>query len=81
MQSNVIWNNCMISLYGILSVLGASVSHINDLYNINKMPLPVLKKHAKITNEQLPPAFFSYSFPFNNSYSGLLGYWLKYEED
>lgn len=51
MQSNVIWNNCMISLYGILSVMGASVSHINDLCNLSKIPLPVLEKHAKMTDK------------------------------
>lgn len=73
MQPDVIWNNCMISLYGILSVLGASVSYINDLHNINKISLPVLEKCAKMTDKQ--PPFFTYSFPFNNSFSGLLGIW------
>lgn len=57
MQSNVISNNCMVNLYGILSVLGTSFSYINDLYNINKIPLPVVEKCAKMTDKQ-PPFFF-----------------------
>lgn len=47
MQSNVIWQYCITSPYRILSVLGASVSHINDLYS-----LPILQKHTKMTDEQ-----------------------------
>lgn len=46
MQSIVIWQYCIISPYRILSVLGAKVSHINDLYS-----LPVLQKHTKVTEE------------------------------
>lgn len=46
MQSIVIWQYCIISPYRILSVLGAKVSHINDLHS-----LPVLQKHTKVTEE------------------------------
>lgn len=62
MQSNVISNNCMVNLYGILSVLGTSFSYINDLYNINKIPLPVVEKCAKMTDKQPPFFFLHFSF-------------------
>lgn len=53
MQSVVIWQYCITSLYRILSVLGAKVSHINDLYS-----LPVLQKHTKVTEECTTFFFF-----------------------